>query len=57
MITQYQEEKKLREEIAALEKMTEQDEKVIAFKKEILRQQLALQDHVNNLQDCWTKSS
>ena len=50
MITQYQEEKKLREEIAALEKMTEQDEEAIAYKKEILRQQLALQDQVNNLQ-------
>ena len=50
MITQYQEEKKLREEIAALEKMTEQDEEAIAYKKEILRQQMELQDDVNNLQ-------
>ena len=51
MMGQYHEEKKIRSDIAAITKQTEDDEKVIAFKEEVLRQQLELEGDVKELQE------
>ena len=56
MMGQYHEEKKIREDIAAIQKQTEDDEKVIAFKEETLRQQKALESDVNALQQFGLKN-
>ena len=51
MMGQYAKEKQIREDIAAITKQTEDDEKVIAFKEEVLRQQLELEKDVKTLQE------
>lgn len=51
MMGQFHEEKKIRSDIAAITKQTEDDEKVIAFKEEVLRQQLELEKDVKTLQE------
>lgn len=51
MMKQFHEEKKIRSDIAAITKQTEDDEKVVAYKEEVLRQQKELEKDVKILQE------
>ena len=51
MMKQFHEEKKIRSDIAAITKQTEDDAKVVAYKEEVLRQQKELEKDVKILQE------